>query len=188
MNFLWEERRFPCADIINGTRQKNLLLEKIVLHNSPQVKLCALVMMMHAAFLFGWSKTLSWTLTLLSSLRCNRREEKKNLQLNYHHFVTICFCACKEPRRLPVIWLPKKNLLESHLKWPPFQLPNPVSINLTQPLNLRKFKFNSKITFFEEKEWQTTKSFLDFKAFWLLRSPSQNANQDKKREIQRKYA
>ena len=58
--------------------------------------------------LFGWSKTLSWTLTLLSSLRCNRREEKKNLQLNYHHFVTICFCACKEPRRLPVIWLPKK--------------------------------------------------------------------------------
>ena len=68
--------------------------------------------------LFGWSKTLSWTLTLLlSSLRCNRREEKKNLQLNYHHFVTICFCACKEARRLPFIWLPKNPLiLESHLR------------------------------------------------------------------------
>ena len=126
--------------------------------------------------LFGWSKTLSWTLTLLlSSLRCNRREEKKNLQLNYHHFVTICFCACKEARRLPFIWLPKNPLL--------WYTPYRQAVITNSPMFCAKIQIEFKLNFaWEKMTKQTTKSFLDFKAFGQLRSLSQNANQDKKRE------
>ena len=45
-----------------------------------------------------------------------------------------------------------------------------------------KIQIEFKLNFaWEKMTKQTTKSFLDFKAFGQLRSPSQNANQDKKR-------
>lgn len=46
-----------------------------------------------------------------------------------------------------------------------------------------KIQIEFKLNFaWEKMTKQTTKSFLDFKAFGQLRSLSQNANQDKKRE------